>query len=270
MKKFAAALMAVACGACVDDGLDEDLELGEVEQAFTWAQSHRLDSYLNDDVDRTIAPLNQSCFLIGVGGNLSSSWQNMLYDGTTTAWAGVRNEGSAWGLRARTGYPFATRVRAEGMCINSAAGRIGPFSWRSTTDPADKQVASASPKRACFLTTVRNDDWYSDNEKWTSNNDGAWIYKHANGTWHMAGTGQAYATAYCMDITEPMGEWFYYGYQDVNLMQNTTGDVQCFLTGLTGGFRSNNVDLGASAYYANGWWKLRVNTGRGARVACVR
>jgi hypothetical protein len=265
---LALSLMATATGCVSEDGdLGEDT--GSTEQHASWASfAGWTTNGLSGNYDANIgSAAGMSCFLAGVGGNLSGDYHY------TTPWAGVyRNSSNDWIIQARTG-DVGAKLAVRALCLNVTAGRTAEVAWDGG---ADKVVAPVAAGRSCFLSNVRA-LWRTSsyfNLDWSSSTDEIRVeIKGSN--WVIGGAGNARGAAYCISNVSWVGPEYYW--------HGTTGDLatndqnpgtQCFLTGVRGRFRTNSFAEGEGVFIkyndAASKYQMVVDGGKGGWARCIK
>ncbi|OJY27659.1 MAG: hypothetical protein BGO98_41075 [Myxococcales bacterium 68-20] len=268
------ALTATGCAANTEDPqaeVSDDENIETTQQAFSWGSLTYFQRSTNlptsDNVKDLGPDTGVTCFLAGVGGNLSSRYGAQQGSGQllTTSNVDVYRASGHWWLRVVPGMSGGyQKLHGRAMCVNSVAGRLAEVGWGGGDR---KPIAPVTDKRRCFLTGVGNSDWHYDNNDFDSSDDQVSVYPQG-GTWWIGGSGNAQGTAVCIDVNGSYNEGTINGSQ--MLIGYNPNGVQCALTGVRGRFRTNDYGSGAFIRYEAGlgeWW-MNSTSGKGASGQC--
>jgi hypothetical protein len=279
------ALAAIPVAGCaMDDAAGPEAATGEAQQAasaggfWEWSRHGNL-PVSSDDVDMG-SSANQSCFLAGVGGDLTShngapepahTLLSIAFAGVSGNNNGVPGNGDLF-LGAETGGP-SENLRARAMCLSDAADRSTIFGYdpihNFRTGPT--QMVPDDGTHVCFLRALINDDQSFNPGYFSSASDQIHIFS-LNGFWWLGGDGAVRADAQCIRVQADLGEWNAVN-GTVNLAQNDLNPgTQCFLTGFKGALRSTDFANGAFISYQSGLlqYQLTASSGKGAWARCVK
>lgn len=268
-----------------DDATNEASEtagtenVGTAEQAFSWGAltpHYRSDNLPTSSNRKDLGSSSGvTCFLAGVGGNLSSSYgapgsvpaQGTLY---TVADVRVYESSGHWWLEALSGAGNGDRITGTAMCVNSVSGRLPQKGW--STGSAPVQLDESYPRnssRRCFMTGVSNKDMHYTNNNFSASGDEVGVWEDNDGKWWLGGRGNATGTARCINVNGsylPVGQL---GSTSHEAGYNS-GGVQCALRKVAGRFRSNDYGAGVFLTYEPGVsrYYLSSTSGRGAEAQC--
>lgn len=248
----------------IDESIDETL--ASKEQLASWAGfASWSNEGLGGDYSTPIASDSGiSCFLAGVGGNLSHDYRY------TSPWAGVFRSNGQYEIQARPGNVGA-KVATRALCLNNANGRTARVQW---TGGNSKIIAPSGGSRRCFLSAVQSLHTNYLDLDWSNSNDMVRVWDDGV-NWRIGGAGNARGEAFCIDVQADVGNEYYW--------HGTTGDLayndqnpgtQCFLTGVRGRFRTNSFAEADGVFisYHSGLnrFRMTVDGGKGGWARCIK
>ncbi|MCW5831578.1 MAG: hypothetical protein KIS78_03890 [Labilithrix sp.] len=243
--------------------------VGSTTQAFSWGTLTRLNRSHNLPTSANRVDLGTStgvtCFLAGVGGNLSSSGGapgtvpgHTLY---TTANVDVYTADGRWWLQVRSGTGHGARLSGVAMCVNSIAGQTAEKSW---SGGSRVELATATSARRCYLTRVSNQDPYYTDNNFSASTDEVRVWSDG-AKWWIGGSGNAHGSARCINVNGSYNYGGLVGNATMELGYNG-GDVQCALTSVGGRFRTNSYDSGVFITYNAGLGRYYMSSTSGKSV----
>lgn len=249
-------------------GEHESAEVGTSAQAFSsvYAWGHNISGSFNADV---MGWATHTAFMMGVTGNL-----------TSPSGASIGNAQSMNKIYMLT---------APGQWLGAGVGAVGGTSGRTSakkyenradnndTAPAAYLAPSTDSKLRCYLTGVYSGSVYDTvpHDAYNGQNDWVDIFKNPNTSkWYLGGHGRVGAWAQCRLVTKHLGSWWIAwsandAEQDLGFDED---GKHCWLTGIGGKLRGNNLEKGVRVYYDAGSdkWKLFVSAGMFGRAECNR
>jgi hypothetical protein len=213
-----------------------------------------------------------TCFLAGVGGNLSSSLGAMAPSGTlyTSAEVRVYEGGGHWWLETRSGKGSPDDIIGKAMCVSSVSGRLAEKGWSYGGPVQLDEGYPANPARRCYLTSVRNSDPIYADDGFGSSGDQVRVWQDpVTSKWYLGGSGDAAGSARCINVTGSYGLGGQVGATTMELGYNF-GGVACALTAVQGRFRSNDYAAGVFITWDAGLRKyyLTSTSGRATEGQC--
>ncbi|MDC0746442.1 serine/threonine-protein kinase [Polyangium mundeleinium] len=237
-----------------------------VVEPHTWTGT----TYDGSDADLG-ATADLTCFLTGLFGDLEGA------DWTRPARAGLYEDPQTMRWRMEVDSPGGAIVHAESTCIDSAAGYTGVKSWDSASnDSHPTLLAAVTPRRQCFLTEIIGVDGLE------SELDDIRVWHDGQNWWlggSRASSGKLGLRAYaaCMDI----GREFTSGNLEGQAAPLKNGVPKqdlppdatvCFLAGVGGRFRTNELYDGAGIRYDKQTkaWQVYATKGKRLSYVCIK
>jgi len=218
--------------------------------------SHTADSP-TDTLDLEATSSNATCFLSGIGGNISEASASLAAGASVFV-----DSGGEWTLQVLPGTSGA-EIEAHATCLWTTDGRI------TTTLSGNGTVTLTSASNyQCFLQAA----WATD-DSW-GGADAKAVVSDGSGTWKLELSGvtsSAHATATCVQLPDVSYEMDNNetGTFTVPMMQTSTNPVACGIRGFEGAFTSSSDSVNMNWPGSTGDWQLVTTNSKVGWLTCL-